>query len=927
MKNYLLVIALLLCGHSLTAQTHPFFDTKENSGAMAQAARLVDEYSEAQWLALVPTQAPRNFGFCPNHAAHAKQSDKTNWNWSPSDPDRITCLDCNTTYPNDKFPATYADVEVMSGKKVKVPYYTTPKGTTYVQALIDNAKTAFIKKNIPLLGALYINKGDERYARYVALALDKWADAVPDYFMTEGWNRTRIVTPDELPRKAGKALVAHRASDHNGLAAEIHDKEVLAFDRIYHSKALKDLSKQRGYDVRKHIMNDLFLNLVLWMKDYQDMDVHASTNLIGYIGVMTRVAAMCEDEMIREDIMDFVGRYYKIAFDRNFNRDAMYPESFAYHRGYAQGNYNNINKTMEYFAIRAAKTPRMKEIFNSLTQLKTFSQKSMLAHLLVSFPNGDDAPFDDTNMGRGVKRDETSSHLLATYQHGMIGDGKGANQIQSNVAANDKANHVGSGMMSMTLFANGKEQIGDIAYSRLPGRKYTNSTLAHNTVVVDGEQFSYFSPARQVFGNVGHVFTNGYFSLFEPNLDGVSVMEVYNNTLDVGVVKRYQRLQLLNTIDINTPYLVDIFVVEGGGRHEYLLHGSTQTDQQWSSSLPTKKIDAKFPMLEAGQKYTDPVYDNDDRNWYGVFRDMSKATVEKPWSVTYKELDGKTSVRTWGIDNQPSQIFIGRSPVPTRRETGKSLYEYWRPSMIERRESDKSLFVHVIEPFKGERGAIKSVEPIELKESSDEFVALCVSFNDGREDIVLINMNEPLVNGQEPTQTITTKDNAYAMTGKLGLITTPAKGKAKGYMVGSSKLTCNGKSITNDNSLLSGTISAVERKADGAVADAFVVEGIDVAAAQMSFPRWVRVRFGTYNIIEPPKNFNQGKTTTQTDMNELFEITAMEVRDGKSYFICKDDPYLIVDAKGAVEIMRPQREFSGATQLRVQKSKVAEFAK
>lgn len=75
------------------------------------------------------------------------------------------------------------------------------------------------------------------------------------------------------------------------------------------------------------------------------------------------------------------------------------------------------------------------------------------------------------------------------------GAGTGDQQIQSNIGANDKANHVGNSVMSMTLYANGEEQIGDIRYSRLPGRDYTNSVTAHNLVAVDEELTQYFTSA------------------------------------------------------------------------------------------------------------------------------------------------------------------------------------------------------------------------------------------------------------------------------------------------------------------------------------------------------------------------------------------------------------------------------------------------
>lgn len=60
--------------------------------------------------------------------------------------------------------------------------------------------------------------------------------------MTEGWNKDRIVNKSDL----SKYQNVQRASDHNGLTHEFHEGELLSFDRIYESQALKELSAERA---------------------------------------------------------------------------------------------------------------------------------------------------------------------------------------------------------------------------------------------------------------------------------------------------------------------------------------------------------------------------------------------------------------------------------------------------------------------------------------------------------------------------------------------------------------------------------------------------------------------------------------------------------------------------------------------------------
>lgn len=64
-----------------------------------------------------------------------------------------------------------------------------PKATPMYRLRLIMEKQLLWPRTYPFLGAAYQLTKDEKYARYVALALDKWANAVPDFFMTEGWNK------------------------------------------------------------------------------------------------------------------------------------------------------------------------------------------------------------------------------------------------------------------------------------------------------------------------------------------------------------------------------------------------------------------------------------------------------------------------------------------------------------------------------------------------------------------------------------------------------------------------------------------------------------------------------------------------------------------------------------------------------------------
>ena len=894
----------------LQSPARPYFPIATNSSSIANADWVVSYFTEAQWLDMVPSQAPRSLQFSPANP------DVTTWTWSYTTPNQIK--DGNgVVFPNAAYPVLYANTTVMSGKIVKVPYNNTSKGWTFVQAQIDYHKFRYISTKLSYLSAGYYLTKNEKYARYMALAMDKLATVTPDYFMTQGWNVSKLVSVNEIAAYRNIGGFLQRASDHNGITYELDDNAVNAFDCLYESEALKTLSTQRGYDVRAHIENNLFLNEALWLKDQPSMEDHLSTNLPKYAENMLKVAAICSNATAKESIVNFVDQYLKLVISRNFKRDGMYPESFGYHAGYAIDILTTVNVMDSYFKLFPPTTPASSEIASRTTDEIKFAKRASLVQDSVAFPNGDLAPFDDTHAGASVVRNSTKSYLLPAYQHAMLGDGVANQQIQLNLGACDFANHIGSSILNMTLFANGNEQIGGVRYSRIPGRLFTRATQSHNLVVVDQANDQYYSNA-QVYGNSGHVFTNGYFTLFETLAKGVSATEAYSTTTKPGVVTRYQRLQLLNTTDLSTPYLIDMFVVKGGTTHDYFLNGSTQLGQSASASLPLTVINATYPMLPSGQTYTNPVYELDKRNWYGALRQVSSGRSNGNWNVTFQDSIGG-GVKIFAVDDATPMVYLGKSPHAYRRTSMPDMYAYWRPVIIERRVGatsyTSSVFIHVIEPF-GTVSGIESVTKLPLSTNSSEYVALSIVFKNGRKDVALINMNNDLISGLAPTQTIKTSDNQYALTGKIGLFST-ANSVVNGYLFQGSNLTYNTNKLDIANAVYYGTITGATRKADGALYDAFITTAVIPEGDELK-GKWISVRFGAYSVVSPPTGF-----TTQTNMNELFKIEGVRIVNGKTNIVCSEDHQLSITAASTTELIRPQRVFNGATTFKIQKSAAA----
>lgn len=889
---------------------HPYYppDDAEKQSAIQKADALLKSYTEEQWLNLVPKQSPRT-------SLNEPFDGSKEWVWSPTSPDRIA-TDKGVVFPNTQYPYKFKSVKVMSGKIIQVPYVDYKGKMVLVQARIDYEKTSFMSKNLPVLATAYLVTKNEKYARRAALALDAWATTVPDFYMT-GKNKAELIGADAIANYYNSDI--QRVSDHNGIAHEMHSGEILAFDRIYESDALKQLSLEKGYDVKAHIEKDFFLNVTDWLINCQSMRVHTSTNLSGAAEAIVRVATVTETPAL----IEWMDRYLEITVGNNFKRDGMFPESFSYHEGYSRANYGIVKLIAYYFEVHGAGSNIMKQMEKKIGIQYAFLEKTRESHKSVAFPDGDLAPFHDTIKGVASPRTSTRSTLLPAYGHLMLGDGENLRQIQFNVNFNDFANHVHPNVLSTALYAFGKEQLGGIRYSRIPTRNFSQSTLSTNTVVVDKK--NQYRGEKQGRGNSGHLFTEGNLSLYEPGINGIQASEVYSKWAYPDQAQRYQRLNILNTMDPEHPYVIDLFRVEGGQTHDYFLHGSTQFDETGEASFGLVPLNKDYPLLEDGETWTDPTKESDKPNWYGMFRDISTGRSPGNWCVTFKDShDGLNGTRIFMVDDGSSDIYLGKSPHSYREKVYEDIYKFWRPSLMVRREAAldqplDSFFIGVMEPLLGE-SAIDRVEKLELADGSSEHLALSVQFKDGRRDVILVNLNNPDISGSTAAdQKFVTADGKYALNGRIG-IASSRNGLITPYLISGSKFRYEQKELTLEQPILTGTITKAVRREDGSDVDALLTE-TELPLGEALHGKWISLHFGAYSVVPDAKGQYPNGIKEQKGISEMFLIDRVERRGGITYIIVAEDHALSLKNGKTTELLRPQRTFNGLPVFRLSFSK------
>jgi hypothetical protein len=906
------------------AVPRPFFPRAGGNAATAQA--IVDAFTEAQWRNLVPRQSPRDPGSVGS-LERCRPAGATGYTWTPQDPDRLTFVAAGGAsvgvYPRDGDGRTTVMVTALSGRSIAVTVWNLGGANTAcpLQQIIDHEKDAFVRSRLNTLAAAQATPAtrSDAFARRIAVTLDEWAKHLPHYYFT-GKNGIK-------PLDAEAALAmgdVQRASDHNGVAHEIRTEPVTAFDAIYDSPALMTLSRELGYDVRERITSDFFLDATNYLTKRVPLSVHVATNLSGTFDELARIAVVLH----RPELIDWLNEYLALSV-LNLVRDGVMPESMGYGSGYLSENRSIAANTRTYFRIWPATDDRLRAVARAADAYHAAFERGVRAIDSVRMPDGIMAPFGNTPIRRGTARPTTRSVLLPGYGHLTLGDGAGEQQVQVNLGFNDNANHCEQDVLGFTLFGAERELLSDLRYARMPGRPFTESTMAHNTVTVDRRE--QYRGNNQVTGNKGHLFTAGNLHLFEPNLAGLSVAEVDGARAYSGVVSRYQRMMVLDTSDAQCPYLVDLFRVTGGQTHDYFIHGATLFDMTTPppdrarpaarSSLPLALIDRPYPLLEGTETFVEPPQDQEP--WYGAFRDVFSARSNGNWNATFDVVGDTRGARITMLDGGDAEVFVGKSPSPHRdrmpEETPAAFYGYWRPSLMVRRKAAAgtpldSSFVTVIEPFRA-TPCITRVDRLPLATGNPDQVALRLTLAGGREDVVLANLANPDVAGAGPAVTLTTMDRQYALEGRVGVIRRRA-GAESAVLVGGARLERAGRSLRQSGATWSGPVSALVSLGGACGEKAFATDAPMPEGGAPLAGRWLKLRLGTYDVVPSGTSYPLG-IRQQAGTTQFFRIARVERQGARTLIVLAEDPMLVIENGVARETTRPGRTFVGPTSFEV----------
>jgi len=913
-----LIAVLLACLSVLgvQAQSEPPHPILPIPGSGSGASTVLSSWTEEQYTNnFTPRLAPRNddYGFVPPVV-----SGDTGWSWSSSNPNQITSTPSGTIFPNPNtavYPILTQAVTVFLTtatnnltRNISVPYYNRAGSTTaksLVFNLIDYYKRNQLRSDLNKLAPAYINSGsapltrNDAYARRIAVSLLDWARWHPGYTLTAINSASFInVTPNYLATTTG--FGPQRASDHNGLAHEWADDELLAFDAIYDSVALTNLTAELGFDVRQYISDNLFFDEGDFLVNHIPVDIAIQSNLSGPYTVLALVARVLN----RPDYIVWMDAYLNATVREKIHRDGTLSEGMGYSIGYLNENENGATYTRDYFTVRPANTLQLQAISNRAgiyVKTLTYGQQQWSR---MALPNGQLPSFGDTPFNNYfTARNAGLSWLLPSF--GTVSMGAGASSttaVQLNQNFSGDNNHMRSDVTAYTLWAFGNEVLGNVRYHNgTPGRQFTEQILAHNAVTVDRSDMS--SRDADTDGN-------GDLTLYEPGNNGLAVTEVDGQRTYSSRASRYQRIMLLNTFDLNRPYVLDVFRVTGGTTHDYVFHGSIRYDQTAQCSFALVTNAATYPMLEGSEVWTEPTSSGSSFPYYGFWRNVNSNTAPGDLQITYLDASrtAPRDTKLWmTAASNDLNVYLGRTPVPSRSNGEPAdwwVNGLWRPSTIIRKRITsgtlQNLFVSVIEPLKNGVGTIQSVGRLPMNGNALESCALKITFTDGRVDTFVVNLRNPQVAGANTgSTTVSTTNGQFSLTGRIGLLSDGPAGK-RAWVVNGTQLNYPGGSFAPTNLYYSGWIAGETRKLTGGSNDALITTtplptGATLRGKQLS------LTFGTLS----------GSGTT--GISEMFMIDQVILTNGQ-YHICftNDHQLEITNGITSVEQMGPLRTFTGS---------------
>ncbi|KYH41661.1 MAG: Heparinase II/III-like protein [Candidatus Bathyarchaeota archaeon B26-2] len=781
-----------------------FPDRYHWEGALESSVRKVMEMGEEEMLSLIPDRSGFLFVGCPNCGMGCQERQL---HWSVEDPDHVYCIYCGMTFPNERYPETgVLKVVNPRGEVQEYPYWEDENGYRYFfRAKAWYAAREYFAMMAGNLALLYHLTKSIVYAWRSALIIDKFATVYPGYCVTidRPFQQKELLERDEPPYP----IYGGRWSRW-GPFRDIPADLALAYELIRNSGVFERLSKERGVDVKKRI-EEMFRASVEFIRAYPVYLGNVSPYYLKGMVIVGRVIG--EPEYIH-DAVDRVKR-----LSRHFFFDGVWREgALGYHKLTVDGLRRVVELLKGYSDPPGYVCPRDGEHFENLDLARELPILRRAEEVTRAFcyPDGTPVTIHDTPWSKPRKGWRTLSlrslgtraskpMLFAGVGHAWLGMGEGRDQVQVHLHFSGGHGHQHLDNLMLILYAKGHELISDIGYTHTKYRQWSVSTLSHNTVMVNGlEQ----NRGRSWEGR-GEP-SDGDLLLFQSENPYVQAVEARGEKAYPGIVDEYRRLLVLVRVSEGDAYVLDIFKVSGGERHEWALQGDASHGGSIETSLETRYYGPN--LLPAGVKVVLPKNESDHGSAeghniaYAFIRNVRRGEPRGYWSAVFRTGGEEPAcLRVHSLAEDGTEVFFGEAPsIRPAGENDAMLDDYTMPILVARRSGPRlsSVFLSVLEPYRGSP-FIKSVERLSVKGSG---IALKISHSDAVDYLIV---------GSDDSTFVEVAEEGLKLQGRLGFVRVEG-GRARAmYLVGGTLLEGKGHSLKAAGPLR-GIIKSVGRSGD-----------------------------------------------------------------------------------------------------------------
>lgn len=735
------------------------------------------------------------------------------YNWNVQNPEQIVSKTTGTVYPNSTFPETEKlTVTNRLGETVEYPYYEDGEGRKYFLT----AHVWYFQKDYALRETAKIAGTDPLGA---ARLLNRWADAYAGYLPTNDYYWTNY------PVVSGPPYHYWGGVWYRWYTGEMTNMSYLinAYRDVRKTNAFALLSAELGFDVEKKLVDTVFKPSFDFVRSFPVLNHNMEYTT--WLGLVRMAKASGEPSYMHEAvdlIQDFAAN--------NFLSDGFWKEvTLSYHNQSINGLVQSMEEAKGWSDPAGYVSPRDGQRLDNVDMTGTYPALSNALNMknVVAYPNGSYVPVQDTWANEKTAQPSTDlgSYLLPGSGISRLTLGTGAQQMQTYLQFMPKYGHNHYDPLNLTLFAKGQELLPDIGYTHTFYRRWTTSTLAHNTVVVDGSDMKLS----------GQGLHGGRIDSFAAGDSGVQIVRASQPDA-YPVTDEYSRepwlIQFGDGQGAEDGYVVDLFRVAGGSRHEYTLGGDANRDGAFTTDAAMEPYGPY--LLPEGTQVQMPESENDtgsaQGNYYGYIyvQDVNRAEIpDGRYQVTLEtsqngEVQGKLAITGFTDTDGVNELFIGRSPsLRATRQSGTSkdinteAVKYWMPKLVVRRSGTdlSSTFVNVMEPYKEAGGPkIESVEKLVLDQPQTGGVALQIRYG---------AITDTVLSSAEPGAVLKAGD--IELHGKYGFIRTENGTVTKMVLSEGTMLRKGSVTLTGPGSV-AGTVTDVLRKLTGDPVDAIVTE-------------------------------------------------------------------------------------------------------